>query len=144
MCSRHQPENGADSAPVEQPMEELPRPNRQVILHYLKDALPGATDQELQTEASKVEMADALGRAIHAVRRIGGLWPAPCVRERRTTEGEVTDVTYEQVPYGWGDQQECLCEQMALHLVELMHAGSIMETVKSGEGRIVLPKGVVQ
>lgn len=158
MCSRHRPEEGADSEPVEQPMTELPRANRDMVTRYVREHLgPAATEQQVLTEVNKVVMADALGRAIHAAKRIGGPWGPACSRIKPSVEAEllaepdidkrrlVTNDDFEQVPYGYeGIEFDCLCESMALHLVELMQVESVIDTVKSGEGRIVLPRGVIQ
>ena len=146
MCSSHRPENGADSEPVEPvepvepPMQELPRANRSMVLTFLREAMPNASQQELEHEASKVEMADALGRAIHAAKRVGGPWPAPCARVRpgvSKARALLTGEDFEQVPYGYDSgEQECECEAMALHLVELMTAQASVEGVKQSS-RIV-------
>lgn len=142
MCSRHQPEEGADSQPVDPPMVELPRADRAMVMEYTRAAMPGATEQEVLSEVARVEMADALGRAIHASRGVGEVINIQqCVRVR-------SDGAPEPVPYGYEDKERgfaCDCEDIALHLVEQMKAQAAMHDVKShhlivapsaGNGRI--------
>lgn len=145
MCSSHQPENGADStveADPRPPMVDLPRANRSIILQHLRQVMaPATSEQELATEASKVEMADALGRAIHAAKLVGGPWGAPCSRPIRWDQEPESDKDMEPVPYGYDSGEfECECEQMALHLVQLMTAQAVMEGVVESS-KIVVAKG---
>lgn len=131
MCSSQRPEEGADSQPIEEdpPLVELPRAHRSMVEQYVREAMPpGTPESTIQSEVASVMLADALGRALHEAKRVGGPWPGPCVRQR--TDGEV-----EQVPYGWGNEYECECEAMALHLIELMKSQQVMAEVS---GRIAI------
>ena len=152
MSGRHQPVAGADSEHIHQftvehegvricecglvdpespaPMMELPRPNLDLVRQYLRDN--GIPPDQIDAEASKVVMADALGRAIHAARGTNP-WPLKCAIYTYREEPR-------PVPYGYGDNGECSCEAMALELVSLMTAQAVTEGVKQSS-RLVMPDG---
>lgn len=134
MCSQHRPENGADSEDVADPrppMVDLPRANPSMVEQYVRHNMPNATKQEVASQVSEVLMADALGRAIHQAKIIGGPWPGACVRPIRWDVEPTKDEDFEKVPYGYDSGEfECECESMALHLVELMKAQQAMADTK--------------
>lgn len=124
------------------PLVEFPFPNRDMVRAFLRDA--GIPLDQIEAEASKVIMADALGRAIHAAKRIGGPWPAACVRPIQWDRRPEKDEDFEQVPYNYDSGEfECECEAMALHLVELMTAQAAVEGVKAAS-RIIMPPSVAR
>jgi len=185
VSGRHQPEAGADSEHIHQytiedegirlcecglvdpegpqPMLELPRPDINVVRGYLRQQ--GIPEEQIESEASKVVMADSLGRAIHAAKKVGGPWGPPCSRPKpglqwssdpadhhsycqfyreragcTCVEGRKPGKDdFEPVPYGYdGGEFECECEAMALHLVQLMTAdAAVANTIKAS--RIIVP-----
>lgn len=136
MCDSHQPENGADSEPIEEPegnhvdppMVELPHADASLVEAYVKSALPpDASAALIKSEVSKVVMADALGRAIHVMRGPGQLIDmGKCVRINHAEE-------VQPVPYGYDDADRgyrCDCEDIALGLVALMQGMTIAQDVE--------------
>jgi len=153
MSGRHQPEAGADSEHIHQytvehegfricecghldpegpqPMLELPRPDLNVVRSYLRQQ--GVPENLIESEANKVVMADSLGRAIHAARGTDP-WPPECAAyAREAVDPPATWV--EPVPYG---HDNCGCEAMGLHLVQLMAAQAAMDNTKAA-ARIIVP-----
>ena len=132
MCSRHQPTEGADSEEVDPrpPLIDLPVANRSMVEEYVRNAMPNASPQQIASQVSEVVMADSLGRAIHQAKRIGGPWPAPCARPKQWNREPKSDEDMEEVPYGYDSgEQECICESMALHLVELMKSQAALNDI---------------
>jgi len=137
---RHQPEEGADSpagladlngGADDPPMIELPRANRQMVTHFVTEAMPpNATVAQINHEVSMVLMADAMGRAIHVVRGPG----QPLDIERCTRVNKAGQV--EDVPYAYDDERgaegyHCNCENIALVIVNMIAAMDSVEQVKT-------------
>jgi hypothetical protein len=137
MGGRAQPEEGADSPAGlngggdDPPMIELPRANRQMVTHFVTEAMPpNATVAQINHEVSMVLMADAMGRAIHVVRGPGQPLDIPrCTRVN--SAGQVEDV-----PYAYDDERgvegyHCDCENIALVVVNMIAAMDQVEQVKT-------------
>lgn len=135
MGGRHQPEEGADSPRglngEDPPMVELPKANRQMVTHYVTEAMPpNATQAQINHEVSMVLMADAMGRAIHVVRGPGQPLDIPrCMRVNKAGVAE-------DVPYGYDDERgpagyNCNCEQIALVVVNMIAAMDQVDQVKT-------------
>lgn len=139
-CAKRVVNNPLPPTPRERPVpKERPRLTRvQIIDSLLQVAKPpplADPEEWLAAEVAKVEMAEALGRALHRAREIGGPWGAPC--SRAVMDGDVQRM--EPVSYGYdGGFYECECPQMGAHLVDLMEQDAKQQ--RADDSGLVTPK----